>query len=326
VNLTDIGVIKSIQSEFGFRFSKGLGQNFLVNPSVCPRIAEMGCEPGSGVIEIGAGFGVLTKELCERAGKVVCVEFDKSLLPVLEKTVPYKNLTVINEDILKCDLKTLIETEFAGFEKVFVCANLPYYITSPVIMKLLEERLDVAAITVMVQKEAAARLCVQCGTRESGAVTYAVRYFSEPEILFNVSRGSFYPPPNVDSAVIKLSPRKISPLQLSKTQVSTQESSQMSTQESTQVSEMQVSTQVPTDSSDNNSDLKTFEDGLFKLIKAAFSKRRKTFANAVSSGTGIPKAEIFAVLEELGLNADIRPERLTLDDFCNITRALNNDG
>jgi 16S rRNA (adenine1518-N6/adenine1519-N6)-dimethyltransferase len=287
VNLTDIGVIKAIQSEFGFRFSKGLGQNFLTNPSVCPRIAEMGCEPGSGVIEIGAGFGVLTKELCARAGKVVCIELDKSLLPVLEKTVPANNLTVINADILKCDLARIIETEFEGYGRVYVCANLPYYITSPVIMKLLEERLPIAAITVMVQKEAAARLCARCGTRDAGAVTYAVRYLSEPEILFPVSRGSFYPPPNVDSAVIRLVPR-------------------------------QFAFEKPEVLGNSPEDYKAFETFLFKLIKAAFSQRRKTFINAVSAGTDIPKAEIAAVLEKQGLNADIRPEKLTLEDFCNI--------
>jgi 16S rRNA (adenine1518-N6/adenine1519-N6)-dimethyltransferase len=289
LNLTDIGVIKAIQDEFGFRFSKGLGQNFLTNPTVCPKIAEMGCEPGSGVIEIGAGFGVLTKELCKLAGKVVCIELDKSLLPVLEKTVPAPNLTVINADILKCDLRSIIAEHFSAFNKVYVCANLPYYITSPVIMKLLEERLLLAAITVMVQKEAADRLAAQCGTREAGAVTYAVRYLSEPEILFNVSRGSFYPPPNVDSAVLRLVPHGKPPIETG---------------------------------CSNEDELRAFETFLFRLIKAAFSQRRKTFANAVSAGTGIPKADIFAILSDLGLNSDIRPERLTLEDFAAVTKKL----
>ena len=203
--LSDIGYIKKIMNKHGFEFSKSLGQNFLINPSVCPKIAEFGgAAPGVGVIEVGAGIGVLTSELASRADKVVSIELDKRLIPVLEQTLgEYDNIKVVNEDILKVDLKSLIEREFAGLD-VVVCANLPYYITSPVIMRLLEEKLPIKAITVMVQKEAALRLTAKLGTRECGAVTVAVRYFSEPKLLFNVSRGSFMPAPNVDSSVIRL--------------------------------------------------------------------------------------------------------------------------
>ncbi|MDR0987818.1 MAG: 16S rRNA (adenine(1518)-N(6)/adenine(1519)-N(6))-dimethyltransferase RsmA [Ruminococcus sp.] len=273
MNLTDLSVIRSIQAEFGFEFSKGLGQNFLINPSVAPKIAEQGSKPESGVIEIGAGFGVLTKELCSVAKKVVCIELDRRLIPVLKKTVPYDNLTVINADILKCDLSEIILTHFSDINEITVCANLPYYITSPVIMKLLESRLPLESITVMVQKEAALRLCARCGTRESGAVTYAVSYYAKPEILFNVSRGSFFPPPNVDSAVIKLTLHKTPPIQVSD------------------------------------------EDFLFALIKAAFSKRRKTFVNSVSMTLAIPKEAIVSALRTAGISPDIRPEKLTLSDF-----------
>jgi 16S rRNA (adenine1518-N6/adenine1519-N6)-dimethyltransferase len=280
MNLTDLSVIRSIQAEFGFEFSKGLGQNFLINPSVCPKIAESGCEPESGVIEIGAGFGVLTKELCERAKKVVCIEFDRRLLPVLERTVPYDNLTVINADILKCDLGEIIRTQFSDVKNITVCANLPYYITSPVVMKLLESRLPIDTITVMVQKEAAVRLSAKCGTRESGAVTYAVSYYAEPEILFNVSRGSFYPSPNVDSAVIKLTLHKSPPVKVLN------------------------------------------EDFLFMLIKAAFSMRRKTFVNSVSSSLNIPKATVTEALNTAEISPDIRPERLTLSEFGIISDIL----
>ena len=203
--LSDVGTIKEILSRYGFSFSKGLGQNFLINPTVCPRMAELsGAGEGVGVIEIGPGFGVLTQELCALADKVVAVELDKRLIPVLAETLEeFDNITVINEDVLKLDLNELIEREFKGM-KVVVCANLPYYITSPVIMKLLEDRLPVDAITVMVQKEAAQRICAEVGTRAGGAVTAAVNFYSKPELLFKVSAGSFMPAPKVDSAVIRL--------------------------------------------------------------------------------------------------------------------------
>lgn len=208
-HLTDIGVIKDIFERHSFSFSKTLGQNFLVNPSVCPRIAEMGnAAEGWGVIEIGTGVGVLTHELAKRADKVVAIEIDSRLIPVLEETLSeHKNVTVINEDVMKADLKKIIAEHFDGL-KVAVCANLPYYITSPIIMMLLESRLPIETITVMVQKEAGTRLCAKMGTRDVGAVTAAVRYYSEPELLFNVSRGSFMPAPNVDSCVIRLNVRK----------------------------------------------------------------------------------------------------------------------
>ncbi len=212
-NLSNISVIKDICQRFGFSFSKSLGQNFIINPSVCPRIAEMGgADAETGVIEIGTGFGVLTHELAKRAKKVVAIELDTRLLPVLEYTLSeHKNVKVINEDVLKVDLASLIREEFAGMD-VVVCANLPYYITSPIIMALLEQRLPIKAVTVMVQKEAAARLCAAMPSRDCGAVTAAVRYYSDPRVLFPVSRGSFMPAPNVDSCVIRLDVKKELPL------------------------------------------------------------------------------------------------------------------
>lgn len=212
-NLSNISVIKDICQRFGFSFSKSLGQNFIINPSVCPRIAEMGgADAETGVIEIGTGFGVLTHELAKRAKKVVAIELDTRLLPVLEYTLSeHKNVKVINEDVLKVDLAGLIREEFAGMD-VVVCANLPYYITSPIIMALLEQRLPIKAVTVMVQKEAAARLCAAMPSRDCGAVTAAVRYYSDPRVLFPVSRGSFMPAPNVDSCVIRLDVKKELPL------------------------------------------------------------------------------------------------------------------
>lgn len=211
-NLSNINTIKDILKRHGFEFSKSLGQNFLINPGICPKIAELGgAAPGCGVIEIGTGIGVLSAELCKRADKVAAVEIDERLIPVLDETMSeFSNFSVINNDILKVDLQKLIADEFRDMP-VYVCANLPYYITSPIIMSILESRARVKAITVMVQKEAAKRICANPATRDVGAVSIAVRYFSEPKLLFSVSRGSFMPAPNVDSAVIRLDIRKSTP-------------------------------------------------------------------------------------------------------------------
>ncbi len=208
-NLSDISVIKRVMERHGFNFSKALGQNFLINPTVCPRMAEMcGADENTGVIEVGAGVGVLTAELAKRAKKVVCIELDTRLLPVLDETLAdFDNIEIINADVMKTDLKALIEEKFQGM-KVVVCANLPYYITSPVITLLLESKLPIEAVTVMIQKEAADRLCTPVGSRDSGAITVCTNYYSVPEHLFNVSRGSFMPAPNVDSTVIRLNIRK----------------------------------------------------------------------------------------------------------------------
>lgn len=207
-NLSDISVIKRVMEKHGFSFSKALGQNFLINPSVCPRMAEMcGADENTGVIEVGAGVGVLTAELAKRAKKVVCVELDTRLLPVLDETLAdFDNVEIVNDDIMKINLHALIKEKFEGM-KVVVCANLPYYITSPVITLLLESKLPVEAVTVMIQKEAAQRLCTPVGSRDSGAITVCTNYYAVPEILFNVSRGSFMPAPNVDSTVIRLNIR-----------------------------------------------------------------------------------------------------------------------
>lgn len=211
-NLSNPSVIKEILSRHGFTFSKKLGQNFLIDPTVCPRIAEAGnAREGYGIIEIGAGIGVLTVELAKRADKVVAIEVDHRLIEVLHETLAdFHNVKVLEADVLKLDLNKLIEEEFAGL-KVAVCSNLPYYITSPILMKLFESRLPIESITALVQKEAGVRLCAPVGTRESGAVTVAANYYSEGKILFNVSRGCFMPSPNVDSCVVKFDMRKTLP-------------------------------------------------------------------------------------------------------------------
>ena len=281
-NLSDISVIKSVLSRHGFTFSKALGQNFIINPGVCPRIAEEGgAGEGVGVLEIGAGIGVLTAELAKRASKVVCVELDTRLLPVLDETLgEFDNIEVVNGDVLKLDLASLIEEKFADCKRVSVCANLPYYITSPVIMRLLEERLPLSQIVVMVQKEAAERLCAAVGTREAGAVTVAVQYYAEAEKLFSVGRNCFVPSPNVDSAVMRLAVREQPEFPLK--------------------------------------DEKFF----FKMVKAAFAQRRKTAQNGISAGLGLPKEQVAEALENIGLQKDIRAEKMTMQELAALADSL----
>ncbi len=279
--LWDFNEIKKIMAESGFTFSKALGQNFLVNPSVCPKMAELcGADENTGVIEVGPGIGVLTNELCKVAKKVVAVELDSRLPEILKKTLAdHDNVKIISGDVMELDLHKLIAEEFPGME-VVVCANLPYYITSPVIMKLLEEKLPIKALTVMVQKEAADRLCAQMGTRACGAVTAAVRYFSEPRLLFKVSAGSFMPAPKVDSAVIRMDVYKKPKLDVN--------------------------------------DEKLY----FRVVRGAFSQRRKTVLNSVSSALEIDKATLTQAFSEAGVNPALRPEAMSLENFAALSNAI----
>ncbi len=213
LNLADINTLEKLLKSEGFSFKKSLGQNFLIDPSVCPAMAEAACDKETGVIEIGPGVGVLTQELGRYAKKVVAIELDERLKKILPKTLAeFDNIKVIFGDAMKLDLLSIIKEEFADCKRVCVCANLPYYITSPIIMQLLESKLPIDSITVMVQKEAGERLCATVGSRQAGAVTVAVSYFAEAEILFGVGRESFMPPPNVDSAVIQLKIRDKAPI------------------------------------------------------------------------------------------------------------------
>lgn len=213
MQLTDIKEIRRLFDLCGFSFSKSLGQNFLINPTVCPRIAELGgCAKDVCALEIGTGVGVLTRELAQRCEKVAAVEIDERLRPILDETLAdCDNVEVVFADVMQTELAELIAEKF-GEREVVVCANLPYYITSPVIMKVLESRLRIKSMTVMVQREAADRICARPGTRECGALTYAVNYYSEPKLLFKVNRGSFMPAPNVDSAVIRLDIKQTAPV------------------------------------------------------------------------------------------------------------------
>ena len=281
--LTDVSTIRDLCARYDFSLSKGFGQNFIVNPGVCPKIVEAaGIDKNWGVLEVGPGIGVLTQELAQRAGKVVAVEVDERLPALLKETMAgCENFRLVMGDVLKIDLAALLREEF-GDMPVAVCANLPYYITSPILMRLLEEKLPIRHITVMVQKEAAERITAAPGTRLAGAISYGVYYYAEPRLLFHVQPGSFYPPPKVTSTVIQL---KIRP-------------------------------RPAVDTPD--------EAGLFRLVRAAFSQRRKTAANSVASGLGVEKARVAKALEQAGLPAAVRPEQLTLEDFCALQKALEN--
>lgn len=282
-SLTDITVIKSLMNRHGVTFKKSLGQNFLIDPDVCPAMAGVavgGAERPVGVIEIGAGVGVLTKELLERAEKVVCVELDERLFPVLNETLRgYDNLKLVNGDILKIDLKALIKENFDGMD-VVVCANLPYYITSPVIMRLLEEELPINKIIVMVQKEAGERLTAKVGSREAGAVTAAVNYYASASKVFDVPRTSFVPSPNVDSCVICLDLTKREKYDVEN---------------------------VPF---------------FFKTVKAAFGQRRKTILNSLSNGLEIDKEKIAKAVENAGLSPTDRAEKLTMEELICLSNEI----
>jgi len=284
MELTNINTIKELLTKNGFSFSKSLGQNFLINPSVCPKIAELGgCHKGAAAIEIGTGIGVLTKELALRCDKVLAIEIDERLKPILSETLAeYNNIEIIFADVMKTDPNTLLKEKLAGYDEIYVCANLPYYITSPVIMKLLEERLPIKAVTVMVQKEAADRLCAKVGTRDCGAVTVAVNYYSTPELLFRVNRGSFMPSPNVDSAVIRLD--------------------------------------IGGKPKYAVSDEKLF----FRIVRTAFEQRRKQMLNPLSSALGMDKAELSEMFAACGIKPTARPEELKMEDFAALCEKISN--
>jgi 16S rRNA (adenine1518-N6/adenine1519-N6)-dimethyltransferase len=279
--LTDLGYIKSLARRHNFKFDKKYGQNFITDPNVCPKIVKRrGVDKNCGVLEIGTGIGVLTKELCKSAAKVVSVEIDESLRKITDETLGgEENLKIIFADAMKIDLKKLIADEF-GSLKVKVCANLPYYITSPIIMMLLEKNLPIESITVMVQKEVADRICAPPAGRDSGAVSLAVEYYCEREKCFFVPAGAFYPQPKVDSTVIKLTLRE-------KKAVNPKNEKQM-----------------------------------FNLIRGTFGQRRKTFLNSAAKTMNIPKAEVAEAMKNLNLDINIRPERMTLKNFRDISDLL----
>lgn len=282
MDLYDYNTIKRILTRHGFTFSKELGQNFLIDPSVCPRMAAaLEADDHTGVLEIGPGIGVLTKELSAVCGRVAAVELDRRLPDVLAETLAdCSNVQVVPGDVLQMDLQALFADQFAGCGRLQVCANLPYYITTPVLMRLLESELPIERLVVMVQLEAAKRLCAPLGTRDCGAVSAAVEYYTQAEILFEVGRESFYPSPNVDSAVIALTRRQQPPVQV------------------------------------------TDEGYFFRVVKGAFLQRRKTLANSLNAALGVPKAELTALFQSLGLSATARAEQLTMSQMAALANAL----
>lgn len=208
MKLTDLSVIRSLLGEEQTSFKKKYGQNFLTNPTIVDRIADspLPCEPSStGILEIGPGIGVLTDALCRRYKKVVTVEIDPTMIDILGKTLAeFDNVKVIPSDILKVDLPALIAAEFADCENIAVCANLPYYITTPILMYLLESGAPFSTITVMVQKEVADRMTAPAGSDAYGALTASIAYYGQAKRLFTVSAGNFVPAPKVDSAVVRI--------------------------------------------------------------------------------------------------------------------------
>lgn len=276
---------KFIMKKYNIKANKNLGQNFLISQDVVDKI--VGCSEITKedlVIEIGPGLGTLTKYLLEKAGKVICIELDTKMLQILEDRFSlYNNFDIINDDVLKVDLKNLIkkEKENPEIKHAKIVANLPYYITTPIIMKLLEEELDLESITVMIQKEVADRLITIPGQKNTGAITYSVYYYATSEAVLDVSNNSFIPEPEVTSKVIKLIIRK-----------------------------------NPVVNPKN-------KEKMFKVIKCAFMQKRKTLLNSLTnSKIFINKQQGLEILKSLNIDENIRPEELTLDNFAKISDIL----
>lgn len=281
-DLSDERTVRAVLSRHGFSFSKALGQNFLIDPTVCPEMARAATREGADcVLEIGPGIGVLTASLCEQAKQIVAVELDRRLFPVLRETLAdYDNVELVEGDAMQLDLHALLRERFGEGARIAVCANLPYYITSPLLMRLLESRLPIEKLVVMVQKEAAERLCAEVGSREAGAVTVAVRYYAEAHTLFTVGREAFLPAPKVDSAVIELCVRKSPEIELRD------------------------------------------EAYFFQMVRAAFAQRRKTAVNGISAGLNLPKAAVAEAIADTGLPADVRAEKIPMEKLAQLANRL----
>ena len=272
-----------ILNKYKISANKKLGQNFLINEEVVQNIIDSSnITENDLVIEIGPGLGTLTKEILNKAGKLICVELDTKMVKILnDRFSLYKNFELLNQDILKTDLKTIIHNEKKNnnLKTAKIIANLPYYITTPIIMKLLEEKLDLESITVMVQKEVAERLIAVPGPKEknTGAISYTVLYYASSQKIMEVDKESFIPAPEVQSEVIKLDIRK-GPI---------------------------VKVKNP--------------EYMFKIIKFAFMQRRKTLLNSLTNANIFKnKEEGIKILEEIGLSENVRAENLSIEDFAKI--------
>lgn len=280
---------KYLIKKYKIKANKNLGQNFLIDDGALQDIAE-GANIGQDdlVIEIGPGLGSLTQLLLEKAKKVICIELDKKMVKILtERFSMYKNLEIINEDILRIDLDKLIKFEKEkdnSVKNIKVVANIPYYITTPIIMKLVENNLDIDSITVMIQKEVAERLIAIPGGKETGAITYTIYYYCEGKKIREVEKSSFIPEPEVTSEVINLKVRKTPAVKVIDKKV------------------------------------------MFNIIKSAYMQRRKTLLNSLSSvGVFKTKDQGIVFLKKLGLREDIRPENMKIEDFAKLTDLFINN-
>ncbi len=279
--------INEIKKKYGFSLSKSLGQNFLTDKNIIDKILEASCITREDlVIEIGPGIGVLTGGAAELAGKVIAIELDSRLIPILEETLgAYDNVEIIQGDILKINLKEVIEAHGLingqAPRHIRIIGNLPYYITTPILMKLLEEGVPADSITVMMQKEVAQRLLANPGDRDCGAITLAVHYYCTAKKVASVSREVFMPPPNVDSTVIRLDIRKEKPIELI--------------------------------------DDKMF----FACVKSSFGQRRKTLGNSLLSIGTHNKEDLAGLLSQVGIDPSRRGETLSLEEFGRIANALS---
>ena len=280
MDLCSLPDIKALLTRHGFRFSKSMGQNFLIAPWVPQEIAAAsGAGPGTGALEVGPGIGPLTCQLARRADKVVSVELDRSLLPILAETLSeYPNAQVRPGDILKTDIPALVREEFQGLTPL-ACANLPYNITTPAITALIEAGCF-ASITVMIQREVARRICAAPGTADYGAFSVFCQYHTRPELLFDVPPECFLPAPKVTSSVVRMVP-------------------------------------CPPPAAVDD------EKHFFRVVRAAFALRRKTLVNSLSASLGgYSKEELVQAAASCGLPENIRGERLSIDDFAALSRAL----
>lgn len=279
---------RAIMEKYGIKAKKSFGQNFLTDLNVLKKIVEAAeITKDDNVIEIGPGIGALTEQLAQKAGEVLALEIDSALIPVLKEVLsPYNNVTIVNQDVLQANLPELIQQTFKDSSKpVKVVANLPYYITSPILMGLLASPVKWAAICVMMQKEVAQRLTAQVGTKQYGALTLAIEYEMTAQIAFEVSRRVFVPSPNVDSAIVLLKARQ-SPLAVEPFN----------------------------------------KQKLFGFIRGCFAHRRKSLWNNLQSVIGkdpAVKAKMQEILEQLAISPQIRPERLTLEQFITLANHLH---
>ena len=279
---------RAIMEKYGIRTKKSFGQNFLTDLNVLKNIVEAAdITANDNVIEIGPGIGALTEQLAQAAVEVLALEIDQDLIPVLKEVLsPYDNVKVINQDVLQANLPELIKKEFKDPSRpIKVVANLPYYITSPILMNLLASPVEWATICVMMQKEVAQRLTAKPGTKQYGALTLAIEYQMQAKIAFDVSRKVFVPAPNVDSAIVVLTPRT-NPLPVQ-----------------------------PFD-----------KQKLFGFIRGCFAHRRKSLWNNLQSVIGkdpVVKEKMTAVLTQLDISPQIRPEKLTLEQFIELANALH---